>query len=158
MGSSSKPLFSWLHLSDIHFGHGSATEREHRGLVLDQLLRDLRKAEDWGAPPPDAVLVTGDIGFSGDALGRQEYPQASSWLRQLAGHLGLKPHDIYLVPGNHDVPRARQEDSRTLELLHALRTGKQRLDDVLDEAGARDVLAERMRRYRDLAIQLPSEC
>ena len=154
MGSTSEPLFSWLHLSDIHFGHGSATEREHRRLVLDQLLRDLHKAEQWGAPKPDAVLVTGDIGFSGDAMDRQEYAQASSWLRRLAERLEIAPYAIHLVPGNHDVSRARKEDGRIFELLQELRGGTRRLDDVLDEADARELLAGRMKRYRELVAQL----
>ncbi|WP_224363551.1 AAA-like domain-containing protein [Hyalangium versicolor] len=152
MESSNEPLFSWLHLSDIHFGHGSAAERAHRELVLNQFERDYLKAKDWGAPSPEAVLVTGDIGFSGDALGRQEYSQASSWLLRLTDQLHLKSHNIYLVPGNHDAPRLKEPGE--VEKLEEIRSGTRRLDDVLDDAPVRELLAGRMKPYREMAAQL----
>jgi hypothetical protein len=147
----SSPLFSWLHLSDIHFGHGGATEREHRRLVLDQFLLDLRRAEQWGAPAPDAVFVTGDIGFSGDALGRNEYVQAEEWLRRLADVLGLEPRDLHLVPGNHDAARVKPASAAAFSLLEELRAGTRKVDDVLDDAAACRLLMARQHHYQRLS-------
>lgn len=153
MERSSEPLFSWLHLSDIHFGHGQATEHEHRRLVLEEFLHHLRRASaTFGTPTPNALFITGDVGFSGDALGRREYAQAEEWLLRLTHELGLKPHDAYLVPGNHDVARVREEeDAETFGLLQHLRTGEQRLDDVLADARGRALLAGRLEKYLKLA-------
>ncbi len=151
------PLFSWLHLSDIHFGHGRGTEREHRNLVLNTFLSQLGKTEHWRTPKPDAVFVTGDIGFSGDGLGRNEYLQATEWLRRLACQLGLTPRDIYLVPGNHDVIRVQEKDNpEVFRLVAELRSGQQgrrTIDDALDDISARSLLARRMRYYLDFAAQ-----
>jgi 3',5'-cyclic AMP phosphodiesterase CpdA len=60
----------------------------HRGDVLARIVADLK------AQTPDHIAVTGDlvnISLAG------EYPPARRWLEAL----GL-PHDVTLVPGNHD--------------------------------------------------------
>ena len=61
---------------------------EHRTEVLDALKRDLALAE------LDQLLVTGDLTHIGLP---QEFEQARVWLEKLG-----KPHQIALVPGNHD--------------------------------------------------------
>jgi predicted MPP superfamily phosphohydrolase len=154
MTSSNRPLFSWLHLSDIHFGHGEGQAHAHRTLVLDQLLRDLHQAERCGAPTaPDALFITGDIGFSGDARGRDEYAQAEAWLGQLTKRLGIEPRHVYLVPGNHDVARVFEQkgDAATFQLVQELRAGTRHLDDVLSDSRERALLTARMRPYLEFA-------
>jgi 3',5'-cyclic AMP phosphodiesterase CpdA len=66
----------------------------HRAEQLDLLVRDLK------AQAPDHVAVTGDL--VNIAL-ETEFVQARAWLHQLGD-----PHDVTLVPGNHDayVPAA----------------------------------------------------
>jgi 3',5'-cyclic AMP phosphodiesterase CpdA len=62
--------------------------RIHRPEVLDALWRDLRSQS------PDHVAVTGDlvnIALAG------EFAPARAWLERLGS-----PHDVTLVPGNHD--------------------------------------------------------
>src|SRR5580700_1451437 len=73
-------LFAWVHISDIHFGHGDAGHKWDQGLVLERLRLDLPAAMKLGAPRPDAILVTGDVAFSG---GPDEYAKADAWLREL---------------------------------------------------------------------------
>ena len=66
----------------------------HRTEQLDALVRDLK------AQAPDHVAVTGDlVNLALDA----EFAQARAWLHRLGS-----PHDVSLVPGNHDayVPAA----------------------------------------------------
>jgi 3',5'-cyclic AMP phosphodiesterase CpdA len=60
----------------------------HRGDVLARIVADLK------AQSPDHIAVTGDlvnISLAG------EYPPARAWLASLG-----PPHDVTLVPGNHD--------------------------------------------------------
>jgi 3',5'-cyclic AMP phosphodiesterase CpdA len=60
----------------------------HRAERLDLLVRDLK------AQTPDHVAVTGDLVNIALAA---EFAQARTWLHGLG-----KPHDVTLVPGNHD--------------------------------------------------------
>ena len=63
-------------------------KRVHRTQALDDIVGDLRSR------PADHIAVTGDlINLSLPA----EYPRALAWLERLGG-----PHDVTLVPGNHD--------------------------------------------------------
>src|SRR3981081_2897407 len=102
-------LFVLAHLSDPHLGPLPAPRwREllgkratgfinwrrkrhliHRGDVLARIVADLT------APAPDHIAVSGDlvnISLPG------EYLPALAWLASLG-----PPHDVTLVPGNHDV-------------------------------------------------------
>ncbi len=90
-----------VHVSDIHFhGHASGWDAN-----LDQraeLVRDLKSQVDTGGKV-DAVLVGGDIAFSGH---EDEYKTAEAWLGQLVGVCGGIGMDrVWTVPGNHDVDR-----------------------------------------------------
>jgi 3',5'-cyclic AMP phosphodiesterase CpdA len=60
----------------------------HSRALLDALTADLR------AQSPDHIAVTGDL--VNIAL-EAEYAQAGDWLRSIG-----QPHDVTLVPGNHD--------------------------------------------------------
>jgi metallophosphoesterase superfamily enzyme len=107
-----RPLFTWTHLSDIHVGHGSAGHRMDQQEVLKNLVADLTRV-----PQPfqqvDAVFITGDIAFSGsvrDSGGHREYDEAMRFVEKVCEVLGLEKHQVYVVPGNHDVQRERQDD------------------------------------------------
>lgn len=145
------PLFSWLHLSDLHFGHGGARGRSQRALVLDQLLLDVRRGQRWGVPAPDAVFVTGDVAFSGASHSGTEYDEATAWLDRLVASLGLDRSDVYLVPGNHDVVRAA-DGSADHPLIARVRGGDP-IDDALAEPGAQARLTGRLAAYTRFASQ-----
>jgi 3',5'-cyclic AMP phosphodiesterase CpdA len=101
-------MFVLAHLSDPHLGPlpkarvadlaskrllgyinwQRARRSVHRGDVLDAVTRDLL------AQSPDHIAVTGDLVNIALAA---EFTQARVWL----GRLG-SPHDVTLVPGNHD--------------------------------------------------------
>jgi predicted MPP superfamily phosphohydrolase len=146
-------LFSWIHISDIHFGHGATSDRHDQKMVLGRLESDIPKALKLGAPRPQAILVTGDVAFSGNGVVRppetvsREYDDARAWLVGLAGRLGLTENDVFTVPGNHDVNRGADKDRNTKRLLDALRGGQDGIDTALGEAGDRALLAGRMRGY-----------
>lgn len=102
-------LFTWLHLSDLHFGQGAPDYADNRALVLGALRQSLADLGRPGGPPkPDCVLVTGDIAFSGGGLG-DEYGPALVWFREVVATVGLSLTDVFGVPGNHDVDRGRDK-------------------------------------------------
>lgn len=146
-------LFGWVHLSDIHFGHGDTSNRWDQELVLRTLERDIA-----ARPVPvriDAVLVTGDIAFSGGGLSADEYQKADKWLREVAKAAGVGVDRVFLVPGNHDVNRGVDAKNRNvLRLVQSLRPdgGKAAsLDESLKDGGDREMLASRMAGYLEFA-------
>ncbi len=78
---ASKRVLGWLHWRRTR-------HRIHRAAQVDLLVRDLK------AQAPDHVAVTGDL--VNIAL-EAEFPQARAWLDRVG-----TPHDVTLVPGNHD--------------------------------------------------------
>ncbi|MDE4139997.1 metallophosphoesterase [Phaeobacter gallaeciensis] len=92
-----------LHISDIHFRKGevgSAMDPNHH--LRTTLLRDAKQQCEQLGTAPDAILVSGDIAFSGD---REEYQFAQSWFEELCREVGCDVSAISVIPGNHDVQR-----------------------------------------------------
>lgn len=152
------PLVSWLHLSDLHFGHGSVGHRYNQQRVLAALAQDVRAQIQGGTlPRPDLILVTGDIAFSGGDLNRppvgDEYDHAAAWLDGLATSLQVPPAHIVTVPGNHDVARSADRDPETKKLVTEVREGSRSLDDALCDAEGRIRLLGRQARYRAFAAR-----
>lgn len=152
-----EPLFTWIHLSDLHVGSDDAAA----GLGPDDasawsqplLLRALR--EDLIAQGAQhlvhAILITGDIARGGQA---GDYARARAWLDDVARALGLGPGRIFTVPGNHDVNRSADRDSAVGGIVTGVRAGERTLDAVLADAPARERLAARMGAYLDFAAGL----
>lgn len=98
-----RPAFTWLHVSDLHFGGGFVSHQYSRQEILKALLEDVRAdVKEGRLGRPDLILVTGDIAFQ---AAPQEYHEARAWLSQLAEAVGSSVADLRLVPGNHDVDR-----------------------------------------------------
>jgi Calcineurin-like phosphoesterase len=106
-----------LHLSDLHFGPGTAEDvdwkeyvplatRETRRDILTQYLRSLPE-------PPDFVIVSGDLTIAGREEGLQEFRETILELCE-AGHLP-GPNHILVVPGNHDLSRVKHGDLVLME-------------------------------------------
>lgn len=150
---SDETLFGWIHLSDIHFGHGDAAHGWDQDLVMAALRRDIAQK-----PAPvriDAVFVTGDVAFSGAGRSPDEYERARKWLLEVAEAAGVAPARIFVVPGNHDVNRSVDGKNRSVgRLVEALRspaTPRQSIDDALKDGEDRKLLASRMEKYLDFA-------
>ncbi|MCB9701893.1 MAG: metallophosphoesterase [Myxococcales bacterium] len=155
--ASEQVLTAWVHVSDIHFGHGKPSHQWDQQLITADILRDLREVLRGGATPtPRHVFVTGDIAFSGGGrrpvAGSSEYQLAATWLDGLAEVLGLGRDQVFLVPGNHDVDRGVERADRDVRrLLQLARAGTEPLDELLqhDEDVAR--LQQRMAAFVDFA-------
>jgi type I restriction enzyme M protein len=150
------PLFSWVHLSDIHIGHGGAGHQWDQKLVLAALRRDIaEQAKQPDLPRPDAILVTGDIAFSGQ---RTQYDEAKDWLLDVARAVGLDQRQVFTVPGNHDVQRAADKNRNIYRMLRALRDGTDDLDDALKDETDRAQLTQRMEEYLNFASDFAPAC
>lgn len=91
----------WLHLSDLHV----AGEVWQQDLVLKALSRDLPGLLGASGLAPRMVFVTGDISQRGQ---QRELEAAHRFLAELSDKLGLPAGEsLFVVPGNHDVDRAR---------------------------------------------------
>lgn len=145
-----KPLFTWLHLSDIHFGHGDANYFHDQRLILSQITSDVSHYSNHSIPKPDVIFVTGDISFSGNSLASDEYERAEKWLIDISGALNINQEDIYTVPGNHDIQRnVYNQDHETKRLLDTLRGGQEPIDRAISGS---DVDKERLRKRLENSI------
>lgn len=110
-----KPLV-WLHLTDIH--RGQPGERTRWPVARGPLLEDLRAmARELG--PPDLIIITGDLAFSGQG---REYKLVAETLAEVqaavgAGQGGPGPL-LVVVPGNHDLRRPSSGDALARGLSH----------------------------------------
>lgn len=153
-----QPLVSWLHLSDIHFGHGDAGYGQDQALVLDALLRDLPRAIAHAGAPPDLLLVTGDIAFSGGTRSPKEYVAARTFLLAVSRAAGVAPNDVFVVPGNHDVQRSADHVHSVGRLVTALRGGGESLEAALADPTDRRMLAGRLAGYLSFAADFAPAC
>ncbi|MCP4217043.1 MAG: hypothetical protein GY765_20515, partial [bacterium] len=90
--------FTILHLSDIHFKtSATATVTDVHGKLARALETYIKTHQ-----PPDYVVVSGDIAFSGKEA---EYTEARRFFETLKNIL---PAGVQFlpVPGNHDLDRA----------------------------------------------------
>lgn len=152
-------IFSWVHISDCHFGHGSTSYGHDQALVLDRLAADIKDVAKRGAvPSPQAIIVTGDIGNSGASLRPDEYDSAHEWFARLVDALGLNLADVLTVPGNHDINRnVAKQDRDVFRLVDSLRRGAP-LDDALANETERSRLAAQLQAYRGLVEKHGSPC
>ena len=108
-------ILSFLHLSDIHFDAASGTTLDINHDLRIQLQRDLQTELKPQVGTFSGVLVTGDIAYSGQT---SEYERAQNWLDELCEMIGCKNHQVWVVPGNHDVERNKVKNSKPLRDIH----------------------------------------
>ncbi|MDC3958616.1 tetratricopeptide repeat protein [Polyangium jinanense] len=140
---------TWIHLSDLHFGHGKeATTRFDQKLVADAIIHDaVTVAGELG--PPDVVFVTGDIAFSASA--DKEYPTAKEWLDKLLAALKLGPERVLLVPGNHDVDRKKAQEGPSRLVHKGLRSNPDEVNGLLEKADEMEVVWPKLAAYQNFA-------
>lgn len=142
-----QPRFSWIHLSDIHIGHGDATHIADQKLVLSAICSDIERMLTSGVPQPDAIFVTGDIAFSGACRTSDEYTRAAQWLTVIAKTARLGLDAVFVVPGNHDVQRSADKPVAAAALLRQLRAGGVSIDAALTDPDAHARLKARQANY-----------
>ncbi|WP_373372217.1 metallophosphoesterase family protein [Sorangium atrum] len=96
-----------LHISDLHERGPRGREHWRRQRVLGAAWeRNLDEVLRGGAI--NLVCFTGDVADWGIA---KEYEAATAFFERLLSRLGLGAERLFMVPGNHDVARAVEEDA-----------------------------------------------
>ena len=143
---SARRSLTWLHISDLHFGHADANYRFDQQGVTNAIVENASTmAKRLG--PPDLIIVTGDIAFSGQP---QQYAQAHEWLTRLRTAAGGTPR-LFLVPGNHDVDRAQAKPIAASALHEALRREPKKLDELLAAPSQMQPLWPKLSAYAEFA-------
>jgi DNA repair exonuclease SbcCD nuclease subunit len=96
-------VLRFLHLSDLHFGQARHKPNEKSYEMCHvEFLDDCKK---WlagkSAGKADAVLITGDVAYSGSV---EEYGIAANAIKEICTVVGTER--VLIVPGNHDVDRS----------------------------------------------------
>ena len=95
-------IFNILHLSDLHFGLEIIAKIkeeviEKRNQILEKFIVKIENLNyNW---KPDIIVISGDIGFSGE---KENYEEAWKWIDLLLKKLNLNSERLILCAGNHD--------------------------------------------------------
>lgn len=95
---------SVLHVAGPRFGRGlfGRDEPTDPAELQSKIWADVIHVADQGVPPPDLIVVSGDLTESGHP---REVDDALTFLTGLRILLGLEPDRLVVVPGNHDVSK-----------------------------------------------------
>lgn len=144
----SKPLvaMSWIHLSDLHFGAGTAAHCIDQDIVLRAIERDMilvRDSVEW-LRPIDRVFVTGDIAFSAHP---EQYSKARKWFDRILNSWSIPHSALRLTPGNHDIDRSVAKSPVLRSIHETLRARPEDLEDYLADRDARAQLSRKLDAY-----------
>jgi 3',5'-cyclic AMP phosphodiesterase CpdA len=145
----------FVHLSDIHFGQerDGGTNAENADAKA-RLIEDARAEVSKLGGKVHGVIVTGDIAYSGR---EEEYTLAAEWLAELTDAIGCERTDVQLVPGNHDIDRAKITNTIDSVLFSIREGGDDWLDRHLDNEGDCKILYERFDAYKGFALDYRCE-
>ena len=140
---------TFVHLSDIHFGQETGGAIVVHDDVKERLIEDVTcVAKTLENGRATGIIVTGDIAFGGRD---DEYREAGDWLDKVADAAGCERHDIQVVPGNHDIDRAKITELTRLALAAIETGGDCTLDRILASNEDRELLFLRFSAYRPFA-------
>jgi len=109
-----------LHISDLHFREGEVgTPLDPNKHLRDSLTADAAAMCAELGKSPDAILISGDIAYSGASA---EYLFAETWLKELCERCGTTLARVFTVPGNHDVVRDLTKQSIVQALHHEIKS------------------------------------
>jgi len=116
--------FCVAHLSDLHI---SNYEEPSYSRVRDSLSKDISELLQNEGLDVDALCVTGDIVDKGG--GPDAYRKASEFFSILLSNLELSKKQLFIVPGNHDIPR-RDLLIPFLETNDPIVSDKQKINEI----------------------------
>jgi predicted MPP superfamily phosphohydrolase len=93
------PQATFLHLSDFHFR--ADTVWDSKGLFVG-FENDLQQWQQAGRSI-DAIVITGDIAFSGQ---KKDYQLALKKINKIIELTHVKMENVFVIPGNHDLNRS----------------------------------------------------
>lgn len=135
----------FVHVSDIHFGQEKGGQSAVDGDVKNNIIEDCRKIFLGFAPDRiGGVIATGDIAFGGK---KDQYDQAGLFLDALTEAIGTNRTSVFIVPGNHDIDRAKISLGCDEMLDKIAAEGDKKLDAYLLHDADRAHLLERFEAY-----------
>lgn len=150
----------FLHLSDIHFRSREVRrEDDPNGALRDDIVDDVKRMRTKIGRPADAILISGDVAYAG---AQEEYQFATDWLRDLlCPAAGCGMDDIFVIPGNHDVDRAKAASRMHKDARANLRqlergTADDALRDYLGDPTSSQLIFAPLENYNAFAAQF--EC
>ena len=135
--STQQYLYSWLHISDLHFGANPQSHRFDQAAVCRAMIRDVEKH----APHIDAIFITGDIAFK---AAREEFGHAAEWLKKLIEAADVNDDSVFIVPGNHDVDRKTADGARAMPYHNTYRNDPKKIESGLTDPDVRVVLMRQL--------------
>lgn len=103
----------WLHISDLHILGNDPAWKNYRSYLLQSIKENELK--------PDFVVITGDYR---NIWKKENFVESERFIRDLMGTLNLKlEHDLFIIPGNHDLEPPQKDDVRTNELKKLMPDG-----------------------------------
>lgn len=135
----------FVHVSDIHFGQEKDDRVHINADAKQQLITDAKEVvSKIAGGVAHGILVTGDIAQSGK---QAEYEEAGKWLDELAASVGVEIHCVQMVPGNHDLDRAKLSFSGRQILDHIRAGGIKAYEAILRNPTDRAALFDRFEDY-----------
>jgi predicted MPP superfamily phosphohydrolase len=118
-------MLNFLHISDLHLTATDADNQfDHDLKIREALLDDVGRD---GRTCFDGIFVTSDIAYHGNV---DECARAKTWLESLREKTSSAREAIFVIPGNHDVNRAKVCKGSVLWSAHQdLRRPNQSRDD-----------------------------
>lgn len=116
-----KEIFSWLHLSDIHF-------LPDTGSFNDDLIREsLPNFIAENQLKSNVLVISGDFRYA-PKKDKTNANEVIDYIRIIASQTGTDDDNIVLVPGNHDLNRSVARDNQILGTRDSYDTNKGALD------------------------------
>jgi predicted MPP superfamily phosphohydrolase len=147
----------FVHLSDIHFRRNAGEIYDPFASLRNELEIDLKEFSEENLPTLQAILITGDIAYSGHP---DQYRYATSWIAKIAKIVYLDPEaDVYVIPGNHDIQRTVVQESPTIQGYHSdLRSTTKDLNETLvayleKDEEAKRIIFKPLKNFNDFAAK-----
>ena len=141
--------YTYVHLSDIHFGQEKGGDVFVHDDVKEQLLIDVH---DFVASLPNrnanGVIISGDIAYAGKP---NEYDLAGAWLDRLTSAVGCDLTAVQVVPGNHDIDRDKITPITQSVIDSIIEKGDDELDKYLEKEEDREFIYKQFYGYRKFA-------
>lgn len=141
--------------SDIHFLQGNAAANYNQARILRSLEKDIMDV--CSEFQVDAIVINGDIAFSGGADTRQ-YEMAKLWILNLQKALRCRPESFLCVPGNHDVDRTIFEKSALARLFHrSVPSSRDQAITLLENEKERYIITDKFIQFREFVQQFHTQ-
>ena len=135
------PQATFLHLSDFHFRFETETDCH---FLFNQFKQDIRAWQARKGQSINAIIITGDISYSGQP---PEYKLALQRIDEILEVTGVRKENVFIVPGNHDINRSeisKPEEDATRNIVE----GDSSVNEYFREYRDYKIFLEKFSAYR----------